>query len=134
MSQIVICPKCNAENEASKNFCSNCGGQLPMGQGSSQPPSNVSGQQQNVAQSVNVQVMQPTHLQLGPSPHNRTVTLILAIFLGWLGIHRFYVGKMGSGILYFFTFGVFGIGWFIDIIMIAAGSFGDNFNRPIVEW
>lgn len=134
MSQVVICPRCNSETDASKNFCSNCGAQLPISQGMSQPSPNVSGQQQSVAQNVNVQVMQPTHLQLGPSPHSRTLILVLAIFLGVLGVHRFYVGKVGTGILYFLTFGVFGIGWFIDIIMIAAGSFGDNFNRPILEW
>jgi len=59
--------------------------------------------------------------------------LLLCIFLGEFGIHRFYVGKVGTGILYLFTVGFFGIGIIIDIIMIAVGSFtdkGGNFLKP----
>lgn len=53
-------------------------------------------------------------------------TLLLAIFLGGLGVHRFYVGKVGTGILMLLTGGGFGIWWIIDIIMIAVGSFTDK--------
>ena len=55
-----------------------------------------------------------------------TATLILAILVGWAGIHRFYAGKVGTGILYLLTFGFLGIGWIIDIIMVATGSFTDK--------
>ena len=47
---------------------------------------------------------------------NPTVELCLCLFLGWLGAHKFYAGKTGTGILYLFTFGLFGIGWLIDTI------------------
>ena len=44
------------------------------------------------------------------------IALLLCIFLGWLGIHRFYEGKIITGLIWLFTFGLFGIGWFVDII------------------
>lgn len=49
---------------------------------------------------------------------NKWVAFFLCLFLGFLGIHKFYEGKVGMGILYFFTMGLFGIGWFIDIILL----------------
>jgi len=63
------------------------------------------------------------------SDKNWIATLLLCIFLGGLGIHRFYVGKVGTGILMLLTGGVFGILWIIDIIMIAIGSFTDKGGR-----
>ena len=60
------------------------------------------------------------------SPKNKIVALVVCIFFGYLGIHYFYVGKIGMGILYLFTFGLFGIGWLIDIIRIACGTFRDS--------
>ncbi len=59
------------------------------------------------------------------------VALLLCIFLGEIGAHRFYVGKIGTGILYLLTCGLFGIGWVIDIILIVAGSFKDQFDLPL---
>ncbi len=57
---------------------------------------------------------------------NKITALLLCIFLGGLGVHRFYVGKIGTGIVWLLTGGVFGIGWIIDIIMIAVGKFKDK--------
>lgn len=51
------------------------------------------------------------------------VTLILAVLLGALGIHRFYVGKVGTGILMLITCGGFGIWALVDVIIIAMGNF-----------
>ena len=67
----------------------------------------------------------------GVSKKNKMVALLLCIFLGVLGVHRFYVGKIGTGLLYLFTGGLFGIGWIIDIILIAVGSFKDQFDLPL---
>lgn len=56
----------------------------------------------------------------------KTTLLILAILVGYLGIHRFYAGKIASGVLYLLTGGLFGIGWIVDIILIASDKFEDN--------
>ena len=47
------------------------------------------------------------------------MSLFLCTFLGWLGAHKFYEEKPGIGLLYLFTLGLFGIGWFADIIRLA---------------
>lgn len=54
------------------------------------------------------------------------VTLLLSLFLGTLGVHRFYVGKIGTGILQLITLGGCGIWTLIDIIMIVTGNFQDK--------
>ena len=53
---------------------------------------------------------------------SKVVALILSIFLGELGIDRFYLGYIGTGILKLITCGGFGIWWLIDLIMIATGQ------------
>ncbi|HIT34056.1 MAG TPA: TM2 domain-containing protein [Candidatus Faecousia intestinigallinarum] len=76
-------------------------------------------------------MIQGSEVVPGVSKKNKITALLLCIFLGWLGIHRFYVGKIGTGLLYLFTGGLFGVGWLIDIIMIAVGAFKDQFALPL---
>ena len=65
-------------------------------------------------------------------PLNWLTLLLLCIFVGGAGIHRFYAGKIGTGILYLFTGGLFGIGWLIDLVKIATGKFTDK-NGNVVQ-
>ncbi len=68
------------------------------------------------------------------SDKSRLVAFLLCFFLGFLGIHRFYVGKTGSGILYLCTGGIVGIGWLIDFCMILFGSFTDAQKNFVKKW
>jgi hypothetical protein len=60
--------------------------------------------------------------------------LLLCIFFGWLGVHRFYVGKIGTGIVQVLTFGGLGIWVLIDLILIIAGAFTDQSRAKITLW
>ena len=51
------------------------------------------------------------------------ITLLLCFFLGGIGVHRFYNGKIGTGILMIVTLGGFGIWYLIDLIMVIVGRF-----------
>jgi len=67
----------------------------------------------------------------GRSEKGFVPTLLLAIFLGGLGAHRFFVGKIGTGIVQLLTLGGLGIWALIDIIMIIVGSFRDKQGLPV---
>ena len=68
------------------------------------------------------------------SPRSRLVATLLCAFLGVLGIHRFYVGKVGTGIIWLLTGGILGIGALIDFIIIVIGSFRDKEERILENW
>ena len=59
---------------------------------------------------------------------------LLCFFLGWTGAHRYYVGKIGTGILMLLTGGVLGVLWLIDFIMIIVGAFTDKAGNKLTEW
>jgi len=107
----MICTQCGRENPMDAAFCTGCGAPMPQ---PSTPPNYYA--QPNTP---------PYYYPQPCSPSSRWIAFILCFFVGVLGIHRFYVGKIGTGLLYLFTGGLFGIGWLVDIIMIACGSFTD---------
>jgi hypothetical protein len=69
-----------------------------------------------------------------PSPKSRLIALLLCWFLGIFGAHRFYVGRIGSAVLYLCTEGLFGIGVLVDLILIAVGDFTDDRGLKLTEW
>jgi TM2 domain-containing membrane protein YozV len=68
------------------------------------------------------------------SPKSRLAAVLLAWFFGVLGVHRFYVGKVGTGILMILTLGGLGIWVLVDMIMILVGSFKDKQGRYLSNW
>ena len=110
----VICPKCGFRILEDVNYCPRCGAYLKG------PPTQPYGSA-------------PPY-RTYESQYNRLVALLLCIFVGALGIHRFYVGKIGTGILWLFTGGCFGIGILVDLIMICTGSFTDQYGLPLTNW
>ena len=68
------------------------------------------------------------------SEKSRAIAALLCFFLGGLGIHRFYEGKVGTGVLWLFTAGLAGIGWIVDFIMILCGKATDKDGLPITNW
>ena len=69
------------------------------------------------------------------SEKSRMAAALLAFFLGGLGIHRFYVGKIGTGILIIVTIGgFFGIWPLIDFVVILLGKFRDKAGKILNNW
>lgn len=68
----------------------------------------------------------------GYVPKKKWVAFFLCLFFGYFGVHRFYVHKTGTGIIWLFTFGLGGIGWLVDLVMILVGAFNDNMGQPLV--
>ncbi len=105
----MYCPNCGKEVSNQAVSCPSCGHPLkPMG---------------------------PGYMEGKPvSPKSRLATLLLCIFLGYLGIHRFYVGKVGTGVAMILTAGGCGIWVIVDFIMIVTGSFTDFDGKYVLDW
>lgn len=123
------CPNCGAPLE--NNVCPYCGYKVEV---APEKTININYQEQTsvyLNENIKLNELLDKGVIPGESKKNKTVALLLCIFLGYLGIHRFYVGKIGTGLLYFFTCGLFLVGWIADIISIALGRFKDNFDLPL---
>jgi hypothetical protein len=62
---------------------------------------------------------------------SKLVAALLCFFFGILGVHRFYVGKVGTGLIWLFTGGLCGVGALIDFIVILIGGFRDKAKMPL---
>jgi TM2 domain-containing membrane protein YozV len=68
------------------------------------------------------------------SSKSRLAVTLLSFFLGGIGVHRFYLGKIGTGILMIITLGGIGIWALIDFIMAVSGVMKDKEGLPIKNW
>lgn len=75
---------------------------------------------------------QPNNVTM--SPKSRAAVCLLCFFFGCFGVHRFYVGKIGTGILQLCTLGLFGIWALIDLIIAICGEFTDQDGKKITRW
>lgn len=117
------CPNCGAPISEESRFCSYCGASI-------EKPAEAVKEKPEIHIHYHQEVHQTQPVQecpaYGPkekfSSKNRLVALLLCIFLGVMGAHKFYLGKFWVGVVYIFTYGLFGIGWLIDLVTLAAGN------------
>jgi TM2 domain-containing membrane protein YozV len=130
------CPNCGAAVPPGTNRCQKCGGFVE--QQAAQPASQVP------MQPATAQPQAP--VQTGPAVKSKIAAGLFGIFLGSLGIHRFYLGYVGVGVVQllmtvlfsWFTCGITGMAagiWgLVEGIMILAGSMNtDSLGRPLKE-
>ena len=96
-----------------------------------QPIGNPNPGQQVIQVTMNAPNQAGRNYTTMASDKSRKTALLLCIFFGFFGAHQFYVGRMGKGILYFFTCGLFVVGWILDIFQILLRSFKDNVGAPL---
>lgn len=103
---MVFCSRCGKEIHDSAVSCPGCGA---------------------------MQVARPP-VQFSVTDKRILPAFLLCFFLGVFGAHRFYVGKVGTGIAQLFTFGGLGIWALVDLIVILCGAFTDDQGNKITQW
>lgn len=125
------CPTCGAAVEPEANSptmtCKFCGSVMQN------PFYESQGSGERVAMPViNINVGSQAQAAVPTSaPKNWLTTLLLCLFLGVFGAHRFYTGHILTGVIQFFTFGLAGIWTFIDFLLITFGAFRDSQGQPL---
>lgn len=109
-----FCKHCGAKIPVDAVICVACGRQVEEMHTAqpAQPSIVINNANSNVNQNTNMVGMIPGRAK------NKWVSVLLCLFLGYFGAHKFYEGKIGMGILYLFTCGLFGIGTLIDFIVL----------------
>lgn len=115
------CANCGAPLDRKNRFCPYCGNALEAAENAqdSKQEIHIHYHQEQPAETKVKYVYVPAERK---STRSRLVALVLCIILGVFGAHRFYVGKIGTGLLYLFTWGLFGIGWLADVIILLLGK------------
>lgn len=109
----VVCVACGVPPAKANKYCGNCGA-----------PTDANAE---------VCIKCGTKLPSSKEGKDWIAALILSIFVGQLGVDRFYTGYVGLGILKLLTLGGCGIWWLIDVILIATGKFRDSDGNELVK-
>lgn len=111
----MFCEKCGKEISDDSKFCPGCGQLINIHNG------------RNRMSSEDVKYITIT------SDKKKIIAIILCLlgFIGFGGLHRFYVGKIFSGFIYLCTAGILGMGTIIDLIQLLLGQFTDNVGQPL---
>ena len=109
-----FCKHCGGKIPEAAVVCTLCGCQVEEMKHTEQPSVVINNSNANVNSNVNANIAGA----FGIRAKNKWVAFILCVLFGYFGVHKFYEGKAGAGILYLFTFGLFGIGWFVDCIIL----------------
>lgn len=114
-ANMKYCQHCAQAIPQAAVVCTHCGCQVEQMQHSqAQSTPNIVIQNTNMNSNTNVN----QNAMMAGRMKNKWVAIALCVLLGYFGGHKFYEGKTGMGILYLFTFGLFGIGVTIDFIML----------------
>ena len=118
----------SGQTQAKTKFCKHCGGTIPQDAvmcthcGRQVEELACSAQPQDVIQNTNMNTNTAAAVVagVGARAKNKWTAFVLCLLLGYFGAHKFYEGKVGMGVLYLFTLGLFGIGWFVDLIVLLT--------------
>ncbi|HID56163.1 TPA: NINE protein [Candidatus Poribacteria bacterium] len=122
----MFCRNCGQELAEGAEFCTSCGVRPLKGN----KFCNACGAETRPDAEVCVEC----GVRLGKEERkNWLVALLLSIFVGELGIDRFYLGRIGTGILKLITLGGLGIWWLIDLVLIATNSLKDSEGHPLAK-
>lgn len=113
-----FCKHCGEQIDIDCVVCPKCGKQVEELKSSSPDQSQIVINNNNSASAAASAVATNNVAAVPLRPRNKWVAFCLCFFLGWVGAHKFYEGKVGLGILYIFTCGLLGIGILVDLITI----------------
>ena len=109
-----FCKYCGAKIPENAVICTACGRQVEELHSAGAPV-----QQPNIViNNANTNVNKNVNGGYAGRQRSKWVAFFLCLLLGGIGAHKFYEGKIGMGILYLFTVGLFGIGWVVDLIAL----------------
>ncbi|MDE6776603.1 MAG: TM2 domain-containing protein [Oscillospiraceae bacterium] len=114
-----FCKHCGAKIPVDAVICTACGRQVESlaGANQAQPQIVINNSSQSTS---SASASASVNAGANGKAKNKWTAFLLCLFLGWAGGHKFYEGKIVWGIIYLCTFGLFYIGWIVDLIILLT--------------